>query len=346
MRTFLRTSNLHTVTRLFSKGYAALSNSERPFPNASLFATLPVELWQLIAALLPLSSQVSLTLSCTSLYRCFGNVFLQRIRRNMHEKMSFLQLSGDKNSWQWFCFRCQTYHKTFNWLANWNDQCKSFSNKYGSAMLNLKDKKIYFWQVQSAARVGRFGTEFGLAMSDYERFGGDGWRYTFSTVFVDDHLLVNFTTTKRCRLDSVMHESFEPGVNGNAYKSAQCGHFWDEIEDNMWCAISHLINPQVSPEPCQTCGELLLCQTCATEYIIRAKAVGRGGCQLSISRWSDWGDGMSPYSKEWQAATDPEYYDRTGRAFDLPEEHSVRSRFVKAKDEPVGVDGEALQNCV
>jgi len=78
-----------------------------------------------------------------------------------------------------------------------------------------------------------------------------------------------------------------------------------------------LLNPDLMPRQCDECKSLRRCPQCPTEYIIEIKIVedkkdteNRFKHAICITRWSDLGDGSSPFtSPEWLACNGQKEFD-------------------------------------
>lgn len=299
-----------------------------PFPpDHTLAFRIPFEIWCEIVKFLPISSQASLSISCRWFRECLGTRAFTALRQDKHEQMCFLQLSDYKRPRQLFCSKCKVY---YYWRGPYeklgHSRCFQIRDY---AVLSLFMPHINFCQVQMAARVARHGRRHGLPLSDYEEETRRGWHVSFSTAFVEEHLLTNITTTKQFEIQQVTTEDrvrFEVDVSCNG---AQCGHYGAEIESLALCARRHVAERTAYNE-CSICQPLYRCEICATEYLIRARLIKRGGFELSIFRWSDWGDGLSPYSREWQGATNLSARTKFG-VFDLRGLRNVRSRYELAR---------------
>ncbi|RMZ90159.1 hypothetical protein DV736_g2626, partial [Chaetothyriales sp. CBS 134916] len=197
-------------------------------------------------------------------------------------------------------------------------------------------RTLPFTFVQLAMRANRFSPDYGIELDSLSRQYKDRghlgtWSHQTRFVAVKGHLLMRVTSQtfappglppagERHLLYS--QEDFVPSFS-------VCPHWRDGVlMPSVKCALRHIPkpleggginrlakeiklhyhpqNPVVSL--CSECRPMRRCPNCPTEYLVEVKmAEDRGDPTklfkqaLVVTRWSDLGDGTSPFSPEWSA---------------------------------------------
>ena len=222
--------------------------------------------------------------------------------------------------------------------------CPNSSNpKKGVSRTRLTfGRTLPFTFVQLALRGHHYSPSHGIAIESLFRRYKDRdstWSHQTKYAIVNRHLLLRVVSTcfappglppagERHLLYS--REDFVP------YFSV-CAHWRDgELMPSVKCALRHIPKPLVGsglkrveeevkyrlhrPNPiiilCSDCRPMRRCPECPTEYLIelkmaedRSDPVNIFKQALVVTRWSDLGDGSSPWSPEWAACNGEAEFD-------------------------------------
>ena len=210
-------------------------------------------------------------------------------------------------------------------------------------------RTLPFSFVQLAIRAHDHSPDHGIDFNTLSRRYKDqqlswygSWSHQTKYAIFHDHLLVRVTSQifapaglppSGLRHLLYSREDFIP------YFSV-CSHWRDgELMPSVKCALSHIPKPLEGsgiirvkdnvkqrlhpPAPiitlCQECKPMRRCPFCPTEYLIELKmaedrtdSVNLFKQALVVTRWSDLGDGSSPWSPEWAAVNGEGDYDSFG----------------------------------
>ena len=195
-------------------------------------------------------------------------------------------------------------------------------------------RTLPFTFVQLALRANRYGPKYGISADTLGRRWRDrdsGWSHQSRFCIEKDHLLMRVTSQcfatpglppSGLRTLLYSREDFTP------YFSA-CAHWRDGLlMPLVKCALGHIPIPpkwlderikqniqshvQRRPSPivslCGDCTHMRRCPECPTEYLIELKLAEDRNDPLNtfkqalvVTRWSDLGDGTTPWNPEWAA---------------------------------------------
>ncbi|KAK8173130.1 LOW QUALITY PROTEIN: hypothetical protein BKA80DRAFT_264694 [Phyllosticta citrichinensis] len=200
-------------------------------------------------------------------------------------------------------------------------------------------RNLPFTFVQLVMRAHRYGPRYGIPCEELFRRWKDpdsGWSHQTRYHVVKGHLLLR-----------VVSQTFAtPGLPPSDYSPyfSVCAHWKDgELTNLCKCALNHLPKPQTGSGPeqqfqrridtvrkasapltalraasqCPECRSIRRCPECPTEYLVELKLAEDKSDRaqmfkqaISVTRWSDLGDGTTPATAEWAACRgDNEAYD-------------------------------------
>ena len=200
---------------------------------------------------------------------------------------------------------------------------------------------------QLGMRAHRFSLDYGIKISSMSRRYKDRldvgtWSHQTRFVAVNDHLLMRVTS------QTFVTPGLPPAGERHLLYSREdfvpffsvCPHWRDGVlMPNVKCAMRHIPVPPTSgglqrvvdntklhfhPQNpivtlCHDCRPMRRCPECPTEYLIEVKmAEDRSDPTklfkhaLVVTRWSDLGDGTSPFTPEWSAECGEEGFDSFG----------------------------------
>ncbi|KAB8360626.1 hypothetical protein FH972_024364 [Carpinus fangiana] len=197
------------------------------------------------------------------------------------------------------------------------------SKDYGQYPLLEDEWNLSYFKVQALTRDFRLGTN----VQDMTRIVSTPpfvWCHTLSPSFAGHRLLPEFKSITLLSLPFAM----ESKINFCSYT---CGHIPKEFAELVDQAQSH-----VTRRLCGFTTSVYRCHTCASEFSIKIKCCTALQWALTIFRWIDLGDTLSPFSAEWQGAVSKS--SSASRSpdrlmFDLQGWRKVRSRFEDRKQE-------------
>ncbi|KAI9725531.1 MAG: DNA-directed DNA polymerase epsilon, subunit B [Chrysothrix sp. TS-e1954] len=193
-----------------------------------------------------------------------------------------------------------------------------------------------FYLAQLTMRAQRFGPEYGIPLTALFRSWKNrdsDWSHRTRFHIHKGHLLVRATSTCFSRPDLTPSEmrlllfarnDYLPYFSvcshwqdGDLIKFAKCAlthippqaqSFTQQLRDRPRLPSQQLRKPSLMPIQCEDCKPLRRCPQCPSEYLIEIKLledksdpIQRFKHAISVTRWSDLGDGISPASVEWAA---------------------------------------------
>ncbi|KAE8446071.1 hypothetical protein EG329_012579 [Mollisiaceae sp. DMI_Dod_QoI] len=315
-------------------------------PGEPMIASLPSDLWVLIASYLSLSDAANLAFSSKTLAIRLGPgpwVALNQ-PENLDEKNAFLRHMDNHLPSHLLCFDCGTYHAriqlgqeklkptlVFNPLYN----CPNVEERgFVAPRVRLTPgNTLPYTFVQLVFRAIKYSPNHGIALGDLFRRWKDPtseWTHQSRYYIYKGHLLMRIVSQSFAepnlppsgqRLLLYSREDYTP------YFSC-CAHWRDgELMNVCKCALGHIpehrqsITTQLRQGPqiqlalrnmnpivtlCSTCRPMRRCPECPTEYLVELKLaedkndpVVRFKQVITVTRWSDLGDGSSPFTPEW-----------------------------------------------
>lgn len=197
-------------------------------------------------------------------------------------------------------------------------------------------RNLPFGFAQLVIRAQRYGAQYGLPVDSLgRRWQEDTWSHQSRYAIIKSHLFMRVSsscfvrggmTESETRLLLYSREDYSP------YFSA-CAHWRDGLLMPVCkCALSHVpaepnlgglqavgkriedrmkqkvYDPSSIVILCENCRPMRRCPECPSEYLIEMKrmedrSVSGGGFKraMTVTRWADLGDGITPYSLEWKA---------------------------------------------
>lgn len=230
-----------------------------------------------------------------------------------------------------------------NFVLNPLFDCPNVRNTTLPRMRLTHGRELPFSFVQLALRATRHSPDHGMAYNTL----GRGWtcrdsEWTHRTQFYvhKGHLLFKCVSTILTRANLTQSEERLLLYSRSEYIPyfSVCAHWKDgELMNLCKCALTHVPKPretikqQLKKAPkvslstartnyivqlCEECKPMRRCPMCPTEYLITIKMVEDKKDRINtfkhaitLTRWSDLGDGTSPYSPEWAACTGQAEYD-------------------------------------
>ena len=197
-------------------------------------------------------------------------------------------------------------------------------------------RNLPFGFAQLVIRAQRYGPQYGLPIDSLgRRWQEEGWSHQSRFAIIKSHLFMRVSsscfvkggmTESETRLLLYSREDYSP------YFSA-CAHWRDGLLMPVCkCALSHVpseptlggfqavgrkiedrmkqkvYDPSSIVILCENCRPMRRCPECPSEYLIEMKRMedrstpGAGFKRaMTVTRWADLGDGITPYSLEWKA---------------------------------------------
>ena len=196
-------------------------------------------------------------------------------------------------------------------------------------------REFPFAFVQLAARAKRFGSSHGITADSLGRrwkCSDSDWAHNTRFIIYKGHLLMRVISTCPAPTDITPTGErmllFER-ADFSPYFSC-CAHWKDgELSKICKCALRHIPKTpenfrsqlksgyslsvasryrDFTARTCEDCRDIRRCPECPTEYLVELKMIedrslGQIGFKhaIVVTRWSDLGDGTSPYNLEWAA---------------------------------------------
>ncbi|KAI9662720.1 MAG: hypothetical protein M1831_002763 [Alyxoria varia] len=251
--------------------------------------------------------------------------------------MEFLKLLDESLPNHFLCAGCLIYQRR-------SDERLEHPHCFREAPLIPRLVNVNFNLVQSHMRASNLGLQYGRKVDDNKTLKKKispschdhplGYSYRIRSAVLDGHLLLRTDSSK------AFQSPMEQDLWNVVQWLAQCTHFYDEVEDICRCALGHARNGNGRIVQCDNCLRPRRCHSCASEYIIRvtARCHPRTEYILSVTRWTDLGNGKIPWYGEWDAASRIGVRRiRRDTVYDLQGLPCVRSRF-EGKGSPTGSD--------
>ncbi|KAL2354385.1 hypothetical protein BJ546DRAFT_57593 [Cryomyces antarcticus] len=327
--------------------------------------SLPIELVQLIATFLPLSSQATLALTSHSMLSTIGGESWQALRLNRHkdEKRVFLAHIENKFPKHRLCNRCARLHPRddvegpFEWEVLPVRKCVE---KEGCIHF-IGFYFLYFHLVQLAMSRYLLGPAHGISLNTFY--------YLYQEKSADNnyctHVEVNariasgeFLLEARHRLfwyrrgyknlQSYLdhlellrpcpHLKVDSNYNASTFYDTRIGQDFS-LGERIACRLDHL-NEEGSS--CERCCGLGHCQFCPTDYRVEVYDRGVGGLELVLLVWMNLGSGRTPLDPKWQSHVHGGF-NKFGPFNAFPyEPGSVRRAYHEAEGLPHGSASSAL----
>ncbi|KAL1621299.1 hypothetical protein SLS56_009293 [Neofusicoccum ribis] len=208
------------------------------------------------------------------------------------------------------------------------------------------NRKLPFSFVQLTTRAERHGPQSGIPVENlYRRWkdSASGWSHHTRYYVINGHLflrVISFAFAPAGLPPSGQRTLLYSREDYTPYFSV-CAHWRDgELMNLCKCALNHIPKPRQGNGPeqqvqrridsrikhvptantvvsqCGECKAIRRCTECPTEYLIELKLaedksdpMQKFKQSISVTRWSDLGDGTTPASPEWAAVNGEAEYD-------------------------------------
>ncbi|KAL9070952.1 MAG: hypothetical protein Q9157_005646 [Trypethelium eluteriae] len=196
-------------------------------------------------------------------------------------------------------------------------------------------RELPFAFVQLATRAKRFGSSYGITADSLGRrwkCSDSEWTHNTRFIIHKGHLLMRVVSTCPAPTDiTPTGERMLLFERGDFFPYFSCCAHWKEGELSKICkcALRHIpkapetLRSQLksgynfnvanryrdfTAKSCDDCRDIRRCPECPSEYLVELKLIedrsqGQIGFKhaIIVTRWSDLGDGSSPYNIEWAA---------------------------------------------
>ena len=198
------------------------------------------------------------------------------------------------------------------------------------------NRTLPFYLVQLAMRAQRHGNDYGIHLTALSRSWScrdSDWTHRTRYHVHKGHLLMRVNSTCFAKPDMTPSEMRLFLFSRNDYTPyfSVCSHWGDgDLTKLTKCALTHppqaaqsftqqlrdrpripsqqLRKPSLMATQCEDCKPLRRCPQCPSEYLMEIKIledkkdpIQRFKHGISVTRWTDLGDGVSPSSPEWAA---------------------------------------------
>ncbi|EKG15721.1 hypothetical protein MPH_07156 [Macrophomina phaseolina MS6] len=207
------------------------------------------------------------------------------------------------------------------------------------------NRNLPFTFVQLTTRAERYGPQYGIPVENLFRRWKDtasGWSHHTRYYVINGHFylrVVSFAFAPAGLPPSGQRHLLYSREDYTPYFSV-CAHWRDgELMNLCKCALNHIPKPRQGNGPeqqlarkidqrrhaptatqvvsqCTECKPIRRCTECPTEYLIELKLAEDKGDRyqkfkqsISVTRWSDLGDGTTPASPEWAAVNGEAEFD-------------------------------------
>lgn len=276
-------------------------------PHNSLFETLPHELLQQIAHLLPTSAASSLALCNKHICSVVGSQYWTKLRSEPLELESFLGFFEKDNPDRWLCRSCRIFHhhhhgfrqvSAYNYVRARNYKCVQYENPFTSCVSQVYTEShniINHWMVQMAMTQHRLGPDHGLSLNIFSQKWsvGPGTRGRYST----EARIVANALYLRYKYNMPIHSN----IASDYYLLSGltiCQHIINYGADEP---ISLLINDRLDHRDDKDGGQckiLTQCRSCHTEFEVEAQRLG-ATWYLVFTSWKNLGSGIAPRDPKW-----------------------------------------------
>ena len=322
----------------------AVAISER---HERMVASLPSDLWTLIASYLSAADVARLAYSTKILRDKLGSTPFEALRspENKLELHDFLLHFDSRLPDHLLCYQCSTYHLRTqprreslkaDFVENPLFACPNVNNSLLPRMRLTYGRELPYSFVQLGMRSHKHSAAHGIphdSLSRHWKCRDSAWTHRTRYMIHDGHLLVRVVSQAFAPPKLTKTEERHLLYDREEYTPffSVCPHWRDgELMKVCKCALSHVpsppdpvlaqlkrapkidrraIHPNFIVRPCNTCQPLRRCPECPTEYLIeiqmiedKADAIHPFKHSIVVTRWSDLGDGSSPFtSPEWAA---------------------------------------------
>ena len=261
---------------------------------------LPTEMLQHIASFLPTSSAAALALCSHSLNRFLGTQYWDKLREPHQEgRIDFLSLlEKDLNDYI-LCQRCAKLHLPDNrrfldaYLSPEWRPC--FKADMSDDSMRHYHYIFRFEHVQMAMKQHRLGLDSGphvdhLSNTKTYYMGRCTYQASIKARIVFDNFLLRIQDRVLIPPGQVLGEP-------SALFTDLCPHLKSFGSGDGRCRLRHIHDQQ----RCSRCSGLKQCRYCPTEFQIDHKNFGKRGIVVYITRWMDFGAGLTAFDPKWQS---------------------------------------------
>lgn len=261
---------------------------------------LPMEIVQHIASFLPTSSAAALALCSHSLNRVLGTQYWDNLRGPHQEgRENFLSLLEKDLPDYILCQRCAKLHlpdkQRFLDVYLSSEWRPCFKADMSDNIMRHYHYICRFEHVQMAMKQHRLGLNSNphvdhLSTTKTYYMGRYTYQASIKARIVFDNFLLRIQDRVLIPPGQVLEEP-------SALFTDLCPHLKSFGSGDCRCRLRHLHDQQ----PCSGCNGLKQCRYCPTEFQIDHKNFGKRGIVVYITRWMDFGAGLTASDPKWQS---------------------------------------------
>lgn len=277
-------------------------------PGLGAFA-LPAEITLIISSQLDVTSRLSLSLTCRTLYSvCFP----ERVLQDTAEKEQLLLLLERDLPTHYFCHLCVKLHR---WRGSWSRSPYSWQahrlpcrGEWGYSLHSPASHTICYRYARLIMNRHLYGSLHGLPLQSLESqeknisfYGGIVKTTSRRVRIVDDQLLLLATISlSHPKGDTAFLRRY---LDLKRWEHRVCPHITmgDDCSDYGSVQVPELVKPEATSEHFQPCNQGLgSCPFCLTDYAIDITWQGdRKGYLINVLIYSQLGDCRSPFAWQW-----------------------------------------------
>jgi hypothetical protein len=290
-----------------------LYESLRSAKHEDRVASLPDEVWKIIASFLTPVDAANLACSNKTLLRKLDPTPFAELKRpaNRAQRILFLQKYDRRLPDQLFCFPCARYHRRLNpgaevlkadFINNPIFKCPNVKKSVLPRMRLTFDRELPYAFLQLALRARKFSPAHGLAADQLSRrwkCKTSGWTHRTRYMVHDDRLLLRVVSQVNAPPAAISTETSHRQLLYDREEYVPyfsvCAHWRDgDLMKICKCALSHVPSP---PDPvhkqlqrgfhvsraaarpnfivrgCDECRPARRCPECATEYLVNVNMI-------------------------------------------------------------------------
>ena len=274
------------------------------------FLSLPPELLQHIAELLPVSSAATLAYCSRKLYYILGSkhwVALQD-KTNVAEKIEFLGNLEKDMQQHILCHFCSKLHYVLDNMGPRNGyeehpRLRGCLEECSLHMYKNYGYILYYKHLRSAMNRHLYGREHGIALEELYKYWSYSWKksalqVTLSPRIIADEMLLHLNFRIYLSLSTISEYILQfreqdleicphLDVNFSANKL---------LLDTLACKTRHF-----DDRDCTSCNGLKQCRSCPTEFRLSVDDFGDLGHVIVLNVWKNLGSCRTPFDPTWQA---------------------------------------------
>lgn len=268
---------------------------------------LPTEILQHIASFLPTSSAAAFALCSHSLSRVLGSQYWTKLREpHQKERDEFLALVEKDLPDYILCQRCAKLHRpdrrgTAEICLSSKQHRPCFDADFLAHLFLYYHDRLRFEHVQMAMKQHRLGLNSGLHLDYLSTLETDNWSLPYTHQKSMKARIVSNSFLVRIQ-DRLLIPAEEVVKTIPIYYLRLCRHLSsfskdDRLSKLLRCRLDH----SHDQHPCSTCNGLKQCRYCPTEFQIDHKSFGKQGMVIFITRWLNFGAGLTPSDPNWKS---------------------------------------------